>query len=114
MITIDKLNEYGVNTKEGIERCLGKEDFYIRLVNRLLNDDIFIKLKEEIEIKNFDEAFKLSHSLKGTLGNLAITPMYEIIYRVTELLRLKKDIDYKQDIDKLLSIRNDLLELIKE
>lgn len=114
MLTKEKLSELGVNTKEGLERCLNNEDFYFRLITKAINDDSFIKLKKELENKNYDEAFKIAHSLKGVLGNLSITPMYKIVYELTELLRVKKDIDYKEYIDKLLDIRNELILLINE
>ena len=72
------------------------------------------KAKKGVDNKNLDEAFKIAHSLKGVLGNLSITPMYEIAYELTELLRNKKDIDYKEYVEKLLEIRDELLLIIKE
>lgn len=113
MLTIEKLNKYGANTKEGLERCLNKEDFYFRLIDKAINDDSFIRLKTEIENKNYNEGFKIAHSLKGVLGNLSITPLYEIVYELTELLRIEKNIDYSNYLNKLLIKREELLELIK-
>ena len=114
MLTIEKLDEYGANTKEGLERCLNKEELYFRLITKAADDDSCLKLKKEIEDKNYDEAFKIAHSLKGVLGNLAITPMYEIVFELTELLRVKKDIDYSKYIEKLLGKRDKLISLINE
>lgn len=113
MSKLDKLIEY-INTLEGLERCLNNEEFYLRLVNKALNDDSYLKLKEEIDNKKLDEAFKIAHSLKGVLGNLSITPMYEIIYELTELLRRKEDIDYSNYLEGLFRIREELLNIIKE
>ena len=113
MLTIEKLNEFGANTTEGLMRCLNNEDFYLRLVNKAINDDSFINLKNELENNNLDEAFKISHSLKGVLGNLSLTPLYDIVFELTELLRNKKDIDYKKYIDKLLNKREELILLMK-
>ncbi len=114
MTLIDKLTEYGVNAKEGLDRCMNNEELYFRLLNKALNDDSILRLKEKLEEKDFDEAFKISHSLKGVLGNLSITPMYGIVYEMTEELRTKKDIDYKGYIDKLLKIREELVLLINK
>ena len=113
MSKLDKLIEY-INTKEGLERCLNNEDFYLRLVNKALNDDSYFKLKEELANKNLDEAFKTAHSLKGVIGNLSLTPMYEIIYELTEYLRKKEDIDYSNYLERLFMIREELLNIIKE
>jgi HPt (histidine-containing phosphotransfer) domain-containing protein len=114
MISIEKLNEFGVNTREGLDRCLNKEDFYFRLITKAIEDESFLKLKEEIENKNYEEAFKIAHSLKGVFGNLSITPIYEIVFELTEYLRNKSDINYKSYIDKLLEKRNELIKIINE
>ena len=39
----------------------------------------FAVLGTSIEAKNVEKAFDAAHSLKGTLGNMGLTPMYEII-----------------------------------
>ena len=109
MITLDKLNQFGANTKEGLDRCMNNEAFYLRLVDKAINDDSFIKLKDELEKKNYDEAFKIAHSLKGVLGNLSLTPLYDLAVEITENLRISKEIDYFELINKLLNKREELL-----
>ena len=44
MLTVDALRRLGVNTDEGLARCLNNEAFYIRLVNMALDDAGFEKL----------------------------------------------------------------------
>ena len=109
MITLDKLNQFGANTKEGLDRCMNNEAFYLRLVDKAINDDSFIKLKDELENKNYDEAFKIAHSLKGVLGNLSLTPLYDLAIEITENLRNVAEIDYFELINKLLNKREELL-----
>ena len=109
MITLDKLNQFGANTKEGLDRCMNNEAFYLRLVDKAINDDSFIKLKDELENKNYDEAFKIAHSLKGVLGNLSLTPLYDLAVEITENLRKVAEIDYFELINKLLNKREELL-----
>ena len=41
MLTIDNLKSLGANTDEGLARCLGKEDFYLRMVSMALADNGF-------------------------------------------------------------------------
>ena len=41
MLTIENLKALGANTDEGLARCLGKEDFYLRMVGLALADDGF-------------------------------------------------------------------------
>ncbi len=99
-MNINKLKELGCEVNEGLNRCLNNEDFYLKLVNRALDDNKLPELKNAIVIKDFDKAFEIAHALKGVYGNLSLTPLYDIIYEITELLRAKKDVDYKDLIDK--------------
>ena len=46
MITIDGLKKLGVNTDEGVSRCMGSEQFYLKLVNMIPDEQGFDKLKE--------------------------------------------------------------------
>ena len=94
MITIDKLNEFGANTEEGLHRCLDNEAFYLRLVGMAVNDEGFEKLKNAIDAGDLDEAFERAHALKGSIGNVSLTPLYEPVSELTEALREKKDMDY--------------------
>jgi len=87
MITIEALNEYGADTQSGLARCMGMKDFYIRLVRMELNDANFEKLASALESKNMADAFEAAHALKGAVGNLALTPIYDPICEITERLR---------------------------
>ncbi len=40
-MTIDDLVAFGANTSEGLQRCLNKEDFYLRMVKKCLLIPIF-------------------------------------------------------------------------
>ena len=96
MITIDSLKAYGANVEEGLARCLNKEDFYLKMVNLGLKDERFEKLGDILASKDLDAAFEAVHALKGVIGNLALTPLYEPINKMTELLRARTDTDYSE------------------
>ena len=103
MLTIDALREYGANVDEGLVRCMNNADFYIRLVKMSLGDAGFDNLKKAVEAGDLDAAFEAAHALKGVLGNLALTPMYEPVSRVTELLRRRTETDYTADVAEILA-----------
>lgn len=94
MLTIEKLQELGVNTQEGLNRCLNNEQFYFRLIQQVMSDDSVEKLKAALEANDLDTAFSIAHNLKGSLGNLSLTPIYEPIAKMTELLRTRTEMDY--------------------
>lgn len=113
MLTIEKLEDFGANPKDGLSRCINNQELYFRLINKLVDDMTFDNLKMMIEKKNYDKAFELSHSLKGVLANLSLTPLYDIVYELTEKLRNKEDIDYNKYIIDLFIKRDELISICK-
>ena len=89
MLTLDKLRDYGANVKEGMERCFNNEAFYLRLVGMGFADGNFDKLEKAMANRDAAAAFEATHALKGSIGNLALTPIYAPICELTELLRGK-------------------------
>ena len=111
MITIEKLKAFGANTEEGLGRCMGNEALYLRLVATIPAEKNFDKLKTSIESNNLDEAFDAVHALKGVLGNLALTPMFDMAVKITEPLRNRTAMDDSGMVSELLNLRDKLSEL---
>lgn len=87
MLSIEKLREYGANTDEGLARCFNNESFYLDLVRMGLDDRSFDRLAKGVEAGSAEEVFEACHELKGLMGNLALTPIYEPVCTLTELTR---------------------------
>lgn len=111
MITINELNKLGINTDEGVARCMGSEEFYIKLVKMVPDEKGFDNLKAAVDAGDMNAAFEAAHALKGVLGNLSLTNMYEKSSEITELLRAKTEIDYTPLVNQLLSMRDELAAL---
>ena len=108
MLSIELLESKGCKTSEGLNRCLNNKDFYLMLVSKSLKDDSFENLKKALEEKDYNRAFEMAHSLKGVLGNLSLTPLFNIVNELTELLRNRTDMDYSEYTTNLLNLVNDL------
>ena len=109
-MNIEKLRELGANVDEGLERCMGMEDFYLEMIELGLSDDRFEDLGKALEEGNLDRAFEDAHALKGVVGNLALTPLYETVSEITENLRTKVQTDYEVIYKKILSQREAFLQ----
>ncbi len=93
-MTLDDLRAYGANVDEGLTRCMGMEAIYLRLVGTIKTDASFDRLENALAAGDLDEAFEAAHALKGVLANLSLTPLYEPVYEITELLRARTQMDY--------------------
>ena len=113
MITIDKLKEFGVDTKEGLTRCMNNEGFYFKMIKMGLSDGHFESLQKSLEDNNLAEAFEAAHALKGVIGNLALSPIYNPLAEMTEMLRANKEADYLTIYKPIKEMRDNLLEMCK-
>ena len=90
MLTIENLRKFGANTDEGVARCLDSEEFYLELVQSVLEDGDPSSLRQALEAKDTRNAFELAHALKGIYSNLSLTPLLTPANELTEVLRAKK------------------------
>lgn len=111
MMTVESLKAAGANVEEGLARCLNKEDFYLKMVNMGLTNQNFQLLGSALEAKDFDRAFELCHSLKGVIGNLSLTPLYDLICTLTEILRSKTDTGCTGLYSQIMTMQKKLLAL---
>ncbi|MBQ9662859.1 MAG: Hpt domain-containing protein [Oscillospiraceae bacterium] len=114
MLTIEKLRAYGADVDEGLGRCMNNEAFYLRLVNMALDDAGFERLRLAVENGDKKESFEAAHALKGMLGNLSLSPLFDPASEMTELLRAGKDEDYQAWWEKIREQKERLLALRDE
>ena len=94
MLTVNKLKTYGADVESGLARCMNNEAFYLKMVNMAAEDAGFERLKAAVESKEIPRIFEAAHALKGMLGNLALTPLFQPASEMTELARTGSDADY--------------------
>lgn len=111
MITLEALKGYGADTEKGMAVCMGNEALYLRLVGSVPQEPRFDELIHAIEDKDLDAAFDAAHALKGAIGNLSLTPLYEKASKITEHLRDRTDMDYSGMIKELTDERDKLAKL---
>ena len=102
-MTIESLREFGANVDEGVKRCANNEAFYLRMAEMVKNEKGFEKLDTSVRAGNLKEGFEAAHALKGVLGNLSLTPLYDPIVEITELLRAQTEMDYVPLLDEIKS-----------
>ena len=113
-MNIETLKNFGADTDEGLARCFGMEDFYLKLVATVPDEGNFDRLAEAIRANDLDTAFECAHALKGVLGNLSLTPIYTPVSEMTEQLRAHAQADYSAGLDEILRQRELLRQLCAE
>ena len=85
----DRLEAWGVDRAEIMERFVDDEGLYQECLNEFLKDRNFEALQKALEAKDYNQAFQCAHSLKGAAGNLGLKKVYEPMSALTEELRHK-------------------------
>ena len=112
MLTREALVAYGANVQEGLGRCLNNEAFYLRLVGMLKDDGHVAQLRAALDRKDLKGAFEAAHALKGSLSNLALTPVLTPVMEMTELLREGRDMDYSELMSEVQTQWDRLMDMI--
>lgn len=102
MLTVEKLEEYGADTKKGMSRCADNEALYLRLVDITVKELSSGSLGEALEAGDLEKAYHIAHKLKGGVNNLELKPIAAPLCELTDLLRNKQPGDYKALCDEIM------------
>ena len=78
--------QMGLNAGSVLER-LGSETILKKFVVKFLDDPSFQSLKEGLEEKDGEKAFRAAHTLKGICLNLGLVRLYKVSACLTERFR---------------------------
>ena len=69
------------------QRMMKKEALVTKFTKKLLDDDSFKNLQDNLSAGNVEEAFRAAHTLKGVAQNLAFDALYKPSSELAEILR---------------------------
>lgn len=83
----EKLQTVGVKYDEVLKRFMGKEDFYLRMLRKFLDDKNYEELKKAVDEKRWKDAFAYAHTVKGLCANLGLDGILEYAVPLTDEVR---------------------------
>lgn len=84
-----QLEENGADVEATLKRFMGNDAIYLKFLGKFPNDPNYANLGSNMESGNFEEAYKCAHALKGVVGNLGLTPIFDNVSVLVEELRNK-------------------------
>lgn len=114
-----QLEESGADVEATLKRFMGNDTIYIKFLGKFTNDPNYANLGMNIESENFEEAYKCAHALKGVVGNLGLTPIFETVSTLVEELRNKANADVdaaraKEEWQEIKKVYEQFIGIIKE
>ncbi|MEG1641603.1 MAG: Hpt domain-containing protein [Synergistaceae bacterium] len=90
------LSEWGADVKSALERVIDDEELYAECLSDLICDKEFELLDSDIKNKTFEDTFSHLHALKGVVGNMGLTPLYNVVSDMTESFRAGDYSNYEE------------------
>ena len=109
-----KLMDAGIDFDGLAARIPLKEDFIFRLLGKFPKEQCYDGLVKAMEAKDYEEAFKHAHNLKGVSGNLEMIRLTKITSELTEKLRNQEYDGLEEDFEELKKEYGQVLSAINE
>ena len=81
---------YGADYNSTMARFMGKEAMYLKFLDMLFQDENLQKLGTALEQQDYEAAFAAAHTLKGVVGNMGLTPLFNAVCAIVESLRKRE------------------------
>lgn len=82
-----ELEECGIDVERGIKSHMGNEAMFVKFLRLVVMDSKFDDLYRSIGKNDAGEIFEISHSLKGTVGNVGLSEIDTLITGICETTR---------------------------
>lgn len=115
MDLLKELEDLGVNVDEGLARVMGDKDLYLMMLNMFIDSVSNNRITlDEFGGNDLTELITKVHSLKGTTGNLSITPLFNAYNESLTLLREEKAAQARAAYEKALPVQEKIIECIQK
>lgn len=114
MNMMQELKALGVNTDEGILRMNGNVSLYERMLFKFADMMKNLSVLLDFDCDNYDEIIDVAHTIKGTSGNLSVTPVYDAYSEIVRLLRAGEPEQAKKILEQVLPVQADILKCIEK
>ena len=108
-----QLKEFGVDVEGSLERMLGNEALFERVLKKFISDDSYPLLVETLAAGDYETAFRHAHTLKGVAGNLGINALMEADIVVVEKLRVGNLEGIEEDMKKVTELYEEVCTVLK-
>jgi len=75
--------------------------FIERMLGKFFSNNTYPEIISSYEKKDFKALFSAVHAFKGVVGNLSLTPLFEISDIITEMTRSLEEVNLDKEIDEL-------------
>ena len=110
---IEEISLLGADIKDGLSRCLDNNALYERMLKKLPTAIEGAPVMPYIRSGDLDMAMSNAHTIKGVVGNLSLTPLYNNYSELVNLLVDGKPEKAEELLSETMKIQQDIVDCIK-
>lgn len=111
---LKELAENKVDIDNTIERFLGNKDLYLKFLNKFLADTNYEMFINALKEKDYENAQRHVHTLKGVSANLGLIPIFDCASQINSKLR-SNDLTDLEELSSQLGLNyNNICSIIKK
>lgn len=110
----EELKELGVDVDGGLKRINGNAKLYTRLLNTFVKAIKAQAIQVDFDSSDYEDVKEKAHAIKGTSGNMSITPVYEAYSEIMDLLRAGEPDKAKVVLEKVLPVQEQIVSCIEK
>lgn len=114
MSLINELEKLGANTDDALRRFMNNSSLYERMLGKLPKNVRELEVIPYFESQDYQKALENAHTLKGVMGNLSITPLYQGYTEVVTLLRANDTQKAKSVMEGIIPIQDEIISCIEQ
>lgn len=114
MSMVSELKELGVDVEDALQRFMGNEGLFNRMIKKLPNAAKDLHVIDFFESGDYETALNNAHTLKGVMGNLSITPLFNAYNDAVNLLRENKPEEAKKRVEEILPVQEQIIACIEK
>lgn len=114
MFNSEELISLGVNVDEALERFMGKQSLFDRMLNKLPKAVKDYEVLEYFISKDYETAVANAHTLKGVTGNLSVKPLYDAYTEIVNLLRANNPDEAQKILEDIIPVQEKIIAYIEE
>ena len=114
MFDSEELRELGIDLDEALERFMGKQSLYDRMLSKLPKAVKDYQVMEHFINKDYTAAVENAHTLKGVTGNLSVIPLYKAYTEIVDLLRANDPEPAQKILEDILPVQEKIIAYIEE
>ncbi len=114
MSLLEELKGLGVNVDEGLDRVMGDDSLYAMMLGMFVDAIATTSISlEEFSGSDLSELIRKVHTLKGTTGNLSLTPLFDGYMETLGLLRNNQPAQARAVFERMLPVQEKIVDCIK-